>query len=128
MSRPAHPATLQSLSPSSSPRPVRIGIFDSGVGGLSVMQPIRARLPHAELLYAADTANAPYGDRSEDFLCDRSERIARFLCDQGAQVIVVACNTATAAAVAALRAAPPGLPLVGVQPGGEPPGPPSAAP
>ena len=117
MSRQANPVPV---SPSSSPQPVRIGIFDSGVGGLSVMQAIRARLPHAELLYAADTAYAPYGDRSEEFLCDRSERIARFLCDQGAQMIVVACNTATAAAVARLRAASPTLPLVGVEPGVKP--------
>jgi len=102
------------------PRPVRIGIFDSGVGGLSVTQAIRARLPHAELLYAADTAYAPYGDRSEEFLCDRSERIARFLRGQGAQMIVVACNTATAAAVARLRAGSPTLPLVGVEPGVKP--------
>ena len=108
------------MSPSASPRPVRIGIFDSGVGGLSVMQAIRARLPHAELLYAADTAYAPYGDRSEEFLCDRSERIARFLRDQGAQMIVVACNTATAAAVARLRATWTALPVVGVEPGVKP--------
>ena len=117
MSRQANPVPVSS---SSSPLPARIGIFDSGVGGLSVMQAIRARLPHAELLYAADTAYAPYGDRSEEFLCDRSERIARFLCDQGAQMIVVACNTATAAAVARLRAAWPTLPLVGVEPGVKP--------
>ena len=117
MSRQANPV---SVSPSPLPQPVRIGIFDSGVGGLSVMQAIRARLPYAELLYAADTAYAPYGDRSEEFLCDRSERIARFLCDQGAQMIVVACNTATAAAVARLRAASPTLPLVGVEPGVKP--------
>ena len=101
-------------------QPLRVGIFDSGVGGLSVTQAIRARLPHAELLYAADTGHAPYGDRSEAFLCDRSERIARFLTDQGAQIVVVACNTATAAAVAALRAASPTLPLVGVEPGIKP--------
>ena len=117
MSRQAHPVPV---SPSMLQRPVRIGIFDSGVGGLSVTQAIRARLPHAELLYAADTAHAPYGDRSEEFLCDRSERIARFLCDQGAQMIVVACNTATAAAVARLRAGSPALPLVGVEPGVKP--------
>jgi glutamate racemase len=117
MSLQAHPV---SLSAASATRPVRIGIFDSGVGGLSVMHAIRARLPHAELLYAADTAYAPYGDRSEEFLCDRSERIARFLCDQGAQMIVVACNTATAAAVARLRAGSPTLPLVGVEPGVKP--------
>ena len=117
MSRQVHPVPLSS---SASPQPVRIGIFDSGVGGLSVLQAIRARLPHAELLYAADTAHAPYGDRSEDFLCDRSERIARFLCHQGAQMIVVACNTATAAAVARLRAAWPAMPVVGVEPGVKP--------
>ena len=117
MSRQANPVPVSS---SALPRAVRIGIFDSGVGGLSVMQAIRARLPHAELLYAADTAHAPYGDRSEAFLCDRSERIARFLCDQGAQMIVVACNTATAAAVARLRAASPTLAVVGVEPGVKP--------
>jgi glutamate racemase len=117
MSRQANPA---SPLPARAARPVRIGIFDSGVGGLSVMRAVRARLPDAELLYAADTAYAPYGDRSEEFLCDRSERIARFLCDQGAQMIVVACNTATAAAVARLRAASPALPLVGVEPGVKP--------
>ena len=115
------PQALSAPAPNpADAKPLRIGIFDSGVGGLSVMQAVRARLPHAELLYAADTAYAPYGDRSEDFLCDRSTRIARFLCDQGAQVIVVACNTATAAAVAALRAASPDLPLVGVEPGVKP--------
>ena len=117
MSRQAQPVPV---SIATLPQPVRIGIFDSGVGGLSVMQAIRARLPHAELLYAADTAYAPYGDRNEEFLCDRSERIARFLCDQGAQMIVVACNTATAAAVARLRATWPALPVVGVEPGVKP--------
>ena len=117
MSRQAHPVPVSSAV---SPQPVRIGIFDSGVGGLSVLQAIRKQLPHAELLYAADTAYAPYGDRSEEFLCDRSERIAGFLCDQGAQMIVVACNTATAAAVARLRATSPTLALVGVEPGVKP--------
>ena len=99
---------------------LRIGIFDSGVGGLSVLQAVRARLPGAELVYAADTAHVPYGDRTEAFICERSERISRFLVDQGAQIVVVACNTATAAAVAALRAASPTLPLVGVEPGIKP--------
>jgi len=117
MSRPANPAPA---APSAAPQPVRIGIFDSGLGGLSVTQAVRARLPQAELLYAADTAHAPYGDRSEEFLCDRSERITRFLCEQGAQMIVVACNTATAAAVARLRATWPALAVVGVEPGVKP--------
>jgi glutamate racemase len=99
---------------------LRIGVFDSGVGGLSVLQALRERLPQAELLYAADTGHAPYGDRTEAFVCDRSQRIAGFLREQGAQVIVVACNTATAAAVATLRAAAPGQPIVGVEPGIKP--------
>ena len=117
MSRQANPAPA--ASPSSA-RPLRIGVFDSGVGGLSVMAAIRRQLPHAELLYAADTGHAPYGDRSEDFVRDRSIRIARFLCGQGAQIVVVACNTATAAAVAALRAEFADLPVVGVEPGVKP--------
>lgn len=104
----------------SAMQPLRVGVFDSGVGGLSVMRAIRAQLPGAELLYAADTAYLPYGDRSEAFIVDRSERFARFLRGQGAQVVVVACNTATAAAVAALRAAMPALRIVGVEPGIKP--------
>jgi len=111
---------LANPAPSSAPQPLRVGIFDSGVGGLSVMRAIRAQLPQAELLYAADTAHLPYGDRSEAVIVDRSERIARFLREQGAQMIVVACNTATAAAVARLRATWPTLPVVGVEPGVKP--------
>ncbi|HEY9028857.1 MAG TPA: glutamate racemase, partial [Burkholderiaceae bacterium] len=118
MSLLANPDT--SPSPSPAAQPLRVGIFDSGVGGLSVMRAVRAQLPQAELLYAADTAHAPYGDRSEGFIAARSERIAAFLRRQGAQLVVVACNTATAAAVAALRAASPELPIVGVEPGIKP--------
>ena len=99
---------------------LRIGVFDSGVGGLSVLQAIRSRLPHAEMIYAADTGHAPYGDRSEDHVCDRARRIAGFLHEQGAGLLVVACNTATAAAVATLRAQWPALPIVGVEPGIKP--------
>jgi glutamate racemase len=111
--------TENSRAPSALPA-VRVGIFDSGVGGLSVLQAVQACLPDAELLYAADTAHAPYGDRSEAEICDRSLRIAGFLRDQGAELVVVACNTATAAAVAALRAAWPQMPIVGVEPGIKP--------
>ena len=100
--------------------PLRIGVFDSGVGGLSVLRAIRHRLPGADLLYVADTGHAPYGDRGEDYVCDRSRRIAEFLHDRGARVLVVACNTATAAAVAALRQDWPDLPIVGVEPGIKP--------
>lgn len=109
--------TSQKPLPPATPR---IGIFDSGVGGLSVLKAIRAQLPAAELLYAADTGHVPYGDRSEPFIIDRSERIVRFLREQGARIVVIACNTATAAAVASLRAAAPELPLVGVEPGIKP--------
>ncbi|MET0383112.1 MAG: glutamate racemase [Burkholderiaceae bacterium] len=116
---------VRARAPSTPPhgphaRAPRIGIFDSGVGGLSVLRAIRAELPHAELLYVADTGHAPYGERTVEYLCDRSERIARFLTDAGAGIVVVACNTATAAAVAALRGASPDLPLVGVEPGIKP--------
>src|SRR6476469_2032261 len=105
-------AMSSSVCPESRPGPApalvpRVGIVDSGVGGLSVLQAVRTRLPDAELLYAADTAHAPYGDRSEAEICDRSLRIAGFLRAQGAELVVVACNTATAAAVAALRSAWP---------------------
>jgi len=101
-------------------RRLRIGIFDSGVGGLSILRAIRAALPHAALLYVADSGHAPYGDRDEDFVRGRTVRIADFLRAQGAQLLVVACNTATAAAVAALRARHPDLPVVGVEPGLKP--------
>ena len=75
-----------------------IGIFDSGVGGLSVLQRIRADLPHETLLYVADSGHAPYGDKPAAFITQRAAAITRFLLEQGAKAIVVACNTATAAA------------------------------
>ena len=99
---------------------IRIGVFDSGVGGLSVLRALRAALPDAELMYVADSGYAPYGERSEDFVVQRSLSIAEFLEAQGAQMLVVACNTATAAAVSALRARHPDWPIVGVEPGLKP--------
>lgn len=99
---------------------VKVGVFDSGVGGLSVLRALRAHLPHAPLLYVADSAHAPYGEKSEAFIIERSLRIAEFLLGEGAQVLVVACNTATAAAVQALRQAHPLLPIVGIEPGVKP--------
>lgn len=97
-----------------------IGVFDSGIGGLSVLRHIYAQLPQAHLLYFADSGFAPYGGRPEEEVVARSLAIAAFLLDQGAQSLVVACNTATAAAIAALRARYPALPLVGVEPGLKP--------
>lgn len=96
-----------------------IGVFDSGVGGLSVLREIRRELPRENLLYVADSAHAPYGDKSEEFVIARSQTIADFLIGQGATSLVVACNTATAAAVDALRAAHT-LPIIGIEPGVKP--------
>ena len=101
-----------------SPAPC-IGVFDSGVGGLTVLRALRARLPDVDLVYVADSAHAPYGDKPDAAIIDRSSRITRFLQQQGAALIVVACNTATAAAIAGLRQAF-ALPFVGIEPGVKP--------
>ena len=74
-----------------------IGIFDSGVGGLSVLRHIQEELPHENLLYVADSAHAPYGGKSPHEIQARSLALTEFLIGQGAKAIVVACNTATAA-------------------------------
>src|SRR2546423_10104621 len=80
-----------------------VGVFDSGVGGLSVLQALHHHLPRAPLLYFADSAHAPYGERSDAYVLERSQRIVSHLVREGAVGIVVACNTATAIAVRALR-------------------------
>ena len=97
-----------------------IGIFDSGVGGLSVLRHIRAQLPREHLLYVADAGYAPYGDKPEELVAQRSLSIAAFLVERGAKALVVACNTATVGAIKALRAAYPAMPIVGVEPGLKP--------
>jgi len=81
-----------------------VGVFDSGVGGLSLLADVRALLPAENLLYAADSGHAPYGDKPQHVIIERSLAVTRFLLDQGAKAVVVACNTATSAAVRALRA------------------------
>jgi glutamate racemase len=94
-----------------------VGVFDSGIGGLSVLRALRAQLPHENFVYFADSANAPYGERGEDFVLERSLAIAAHLIAQHRiKALVVACNTATAAAVRTLRAHYPHLPLVGIEP------------
>lgn len=93
-----------------------IGVFDSGLGGLSVLREIRYLLPYEDLLYVADSAYVPYGDKSEELIQQRSLFLARFLLDQGAKAIVVACNTATAAAVALLRQELPAVPVIAMEP------------
>lgn len=80
-----------------------IGVFDSGVGGLSVFREIRNALPGEDLLYVADSGFAPYGDRPDKFITQRAEAIVAFFVSEGAKAIVVACNTATAVAIQTLR-------------------------
>lgn len=101
------------MNPIASQAP--IGVFDSGVGGLSVLRAIRAELPLEDLIYVADSGNAPYGDRDADFITGRATLITRHLLDRGVKAIVVACNTATVLAVDALRAWCP-VPVVAMEP------------
>jgi glutamate racemase len=105
--------------PAHTTRQTIIGIFDSGVGGLSVLRHIRAALPDASLIYVADSAHAPYGDKSPAFIEQRSLALTRFLVEQRAAAIVIACNTATAAAAPALRRAF-NLPIVAMEPAVKP--------
>lgn len=94
-----------------------IGIFDSGIGGLSVLQALRHELPQEQFVYVADSGNAPYGERGDAFVQLRTGAIARYLRAQhGIKALVIACNTATAAAVEQLRGEIPDLPLIGVEP------------
>jgi glutamate racemase len=97
-----------------------IGIFDSGVGGLSVLKAIRQELPGHPVVYLADQAHVPYGSRPLDEVRRFSEAITRFLLSQGAKLIVVACNTASAAALHPLRKSFPGVPFVGMEPAVKP--------
>jgi len=92
-----------------------IGVFDSGVGGLSVLWEIRQELPHEDLLYVADSGHAPYGDKPMEVIEERSVAITEFLLEQGAKAVVVACNTATGAAARLLRARYP-VPIVAMEP------------
>jgi glutamate racemase len=97
-----------------------IGVFDSGVGGLSVLSEIRARVPRADLVYVADSGHCPYGDKPYAEIRRRGEAITAFLLSQGARAIVVACNTATVAAIDRLRQMHPGVPFVGMEPAVKP--------
>ena len=106
------------MSPTPAPR---IGIFDSGIGGLSVLHAMRQRLPTAQVSYIADTRYTPWGDRPAPWVIERSLRLAGWLIDDGAaDLVLVACNTATTQAIKALRARWPGQRFVGVEPGIKP--------
>ena len=94
-----------------------IGVFDSGVGGLSVLRALRVQLPQEDFVYLSDAAHAPYGERTDDYVSARALRVADYLITQhGVKALVVACNTATAAAIQVLRARWPTLPIVGIEP------------
>jgi glutamate racemase len=99
--------------------PGAIGVFDSGVGGLSVLQHIRKTFPHERLIYVADSGHVPYGDKTPAYIEQRSHTLTRFLVGQGADAIVIACNTATAAAVASLRDTF-SIPIIGMEPAVKP--------
>lgn len=94
-----------------------IGVFDSGVGGLSVLRALLATMPHEHFVYLADSANAPYGERGDAYVAARTHAITQYLCEHhGIKALVVACNTATAAAIHEVRSHHPTLPLVGLEP------------
>jgi len=104
----------------SDPQNAPVGVFDSGVGGLSVLIEIEKRLPQQSLLYFADSGYVPYGNKSPDFIRDRSLRISEFLISKGAKAIVIACNTATASAIEVLRDKWPHIPVIGMEPAVKP--------
>ncbi|MBK9781611.1 MAG: glutamate racemase [Anaerolineales bacterium] len=97
-----------------------IGVFDSGVGGLSVLREIRSLMPGEDIIYFGDQGHVPYGPRAMGQIQDFSEGIAQFLLKQRAKIIVVACNTASAAALTYLRQTFPEVPFVGMEPAVKP--------
>jgi len=101
-------------------REAPIGVFDSGVGGLSVLAEIQRLLPNESLLYVADCGHIPYGEKTPEFIRQRCSVMAGFFREQGAKALVIACNTATVAGVADLRRDFPDWPLVGMEPAVKP--------
>lgn len=97
-------------------RTIKIGLFDSGIGGLSILSEVHKLLPDAEYFYVADDANAPYGPKTNGFIQERSRIITTELIELGCDLIIVACNTATAASIEKLRSLFPEMTFVGVEP------------
>lgn len=94
-----------------------VGVFDSGIGGLSILQALRAEMPGEDFIYLADSGHAPYGERDDEHVINRARAIIGHLCSrEGIKGLVIACNTATAAAIHLLRLEYPELPIVGVEP------------
>ncbi len=102
-----------------SSRPEKIGIIDSGVGGLSVLKEIRALLPAHPIHYIGDSAWCPYGNKSAEVICDRVTQLTDYLLEQEIDILVIACNSATIHAVGTLRATYP-IPIVGMEPAVKP--------
>ena len=113
----AMPYILNTIATPTSASP--IGVFDSGVGGISVLKHIHTLLPNEDLMYVADSKFAPYGNKTPEFIQERAVWIADFLIGKGAKALVVACNTATAAAVDLLRQKYH-LPIIGMEPAVKP--------
>ncbi len=112
---PLHPEQIQPAS-----RLAKIGLFDSGVGGLSVLRAVARELPDVDLVYYADQKFCPYGQRPPEEIRALSQRIVEFLLEQDCNVIIVACNTASAAALYALRETFPDVPFIGMEPAVKP--------
>ena len=93
-----------------------IGVYDSGIGGLSILRALRAELPEQDFIYLADSGHGPYGERERDHVIERAQRVTAHLVGRGVEALVVACNTATAAAIEQLRHQYPQLPIIGVEP------------
>jgi len=98
------------------PSPLPVGVFDSGVGGVSVLGAIRELLPQEHLIYVADSRHAPYGDRPREFVTERATTLILYFVERSAKAVVVACNTATGIAVEMLRQRFPDLPIVAIEP------------
>ena len=92
-----------------------IGVFDSGVGGLSIAKCIAQQLPNENIIYIADSLHAPYGEKSVEFIIERVNHIAKLLLKKGVKAIVIACNTATVNAIEQLRSQVD-IPIIGVEP------------
>lgn len=103
-----------------NPAPPHVGIFDSGVGGFSVLRTLHATMPGCRLTYLADNRYLPYGDKSPAWLQARCAELTQYLLDAGANLILVACNTATTHTIDSLRRRWPGIPFVGIEPGVKP--------
>ena len=118
-SAPSSQAQALSVSPNFQAQ-LHIGVFDSGVGGLSILRALRATMPDASYTYYADSAHAPYGERDDAYILERSLKIAELLINLGCNMLVIACNTATAVAATALRQHWPNFPIIGIEPGIKP--------